>query len=317
MPNDFLALLGPTASGKTGLSLAVAERIGAEVVSVDSRQVYRGMDIGTAKVDRAARLAVRHHGLDLIDPDQSYSAGRFARDTRAWIAEIRDRGRVPLLVGGTGFFLRALTEPIFREPPLDRRRLAALRDWARLQSTERLTRWVRRLDPERAALAAEGGWQRLARTLEVALLTGVPLSEWHRRAETEGEPLRGTVVLLELPRDVLERRIADRVDAMVGAGLVAEVEGLLRAGYSPADPGMTATGYREVVRYLRGEWTLEQASAEIRKSTRQYARRQLTWFRNQLGTDVVRVDGTAPVMEQVEAVVAAWEAALNRERGGE
>jgi tRNA dimethylallyltransferase len=315
MGTDFLALLGPTASGKTALSLAVAPRIEAEIVSMDSRQVYRGMDIGTAKVDAASRARVPHHGLDLIDPDQSYSAGRFARDARRWIREIRSRGRVPLLVGGTGFFLRALTEPIFREPPLERKRREALRAWTDRQPVERLERWVRRLDPARAALAAQGGRQRLGRTLEVALLTGRPISEWHRRAQPEGEPLTGLTVVLELPRDVMDRRIDERVDAMLGAGLTQEVEGLLQAGYRASDPGMTATGYRELVRHLEGEWTLDRAAQAIKQATRQYARRQLTWFRNQLGPGVVRLDGTAPTEELAGTVVRLWAAALEREKG--
>src|SRR5688572_1894757 len=149
MAADFLAIVGPTASGKTALSLAVARRIGAEIVSMDSRQVYRGMDVGTAKVDASIREAIPHHGLDLVDPDQSFNAGRFAREARPWIADIHARGRVPLLVGGTGFFLRALTEPIFREPPVDLERRDALRRWLGAQPSERLVRWVAVLDPER------------------------------------------------------------------------------------------------------------------------------------------------------------------------
>jgi tRNA dimethylallyltransferase len=314
---DFLALLGPTASGKTALSLAVAPRIGGEIVSMDSRQVYRGMDIGTAKADAVARRAVPHHGLDLITPDQSYSAGRFARDARAWIQQLRARGRVPILVGGTGFFLRTLTEPIFREPPVEGERLAKLRAWLQGQPVERLLRWVWVLDPKRAPLAAVGGRQRLARTLEVALLSGRPLSEWHRRADPEGTPLAGPTVVLELPRAEMKRRIDARVQAMLEAGFPSEVEGLLRAGYDPSDPGMTATGYREIVKVLAGEWTLERAAAEIRRATRQYARRQLTWFRNQLGEGAVRLDATAPLEALVEEVVALWEGALNYPKGGE
>jgi tRNA dimethylallyltransferase len=316
MTTDFLALLGPTASGKTALSLAVASRIGAEIVSMDSRQVYRGMDTGTAKVDRAARDAIPHHGLDRVDPDQRYSGGRFAREARAWIAGIRARGRVPLLVGGTGFFLRALTEPIFREPPLDPGRLEALRAWLRRQPKGELERWVRALDPARAAVAAEGGPQRLARTLEVTLLSGRPLSDWHRVAEPEAQALRGPVAVLELPREEMDRRIDRRVDEMLAAGLVGEVRALLAAGYSVDAPGMTATGYREIVRHLHGETTLDEAAAQIRRATRQYARRQLTWFRNQLPEDAVRVDATAPLDEQVARVIAVWEAACNRFGGG-
>jgi tRNA dimethylallyltransferase len=303
---DFLAIVGPTASGKSELAVAVARRLGGEVVSLDSRQIYRGMDVGTAKLPLAERGGVPHHGFDLVDPDQSYSAGRFARDARRWIADIRGRGRVPVLAGGTGFFLRALTTPIFREPPLDPARRAALRDWLRGRDRGELERWARTLDPERAGLAAEGGPQRLQRTLEVALLSGRPLSWWHRQAPSEEEPLAGMIALLELPRAELDRRIAARVDAMLAAGLEREVRALLAAGYGPDDPGMSGVGYREVVARLAGEIDAAEAAERIRRATRAYARRQATWFRNQLPNGVVRVDGTATMAERVERVVDAW-----------
>lgn len=308
MHADFLALVGPTASGKTALSLAVARELDGEIVSMDSRQVYRGMDVGTAKVDAVARDAVPHHGLDLVNPDDSYSAGRFAREARGWIREIRARDRVPVLVGGTGFFLRALTDPIFREPTLDRVRQGALRRWISGQSSPTLAAWVKRLDPERSAVAAEGGPQRLGRTLEIALLTGRPLSWWHRAAGPDDQPLMGLIVLLAVTRDELDRRIDARVDHMFESGLVEEVRGLLAAGYAPEDPGMTGTGYREVVKYLVGGGSLEETREAIRRATRQYARRQLTWFRNQLPPETLTLDAGAPLQEQVARVVAAWRA---------
>ena len=315
MAADFLALLGPTASGKTALSLLLAQKIPAEIVSMDSRQVYRGLDVGTAKVERAWRERVPHHGLDLVPPDERYSAGRFAREARAWMAEIRGRGRVPLLVGGTGFFLRALTDPIFREPGLDPHRRGALRRYLEAQPRGRLSSWARALDPERAELAVAGGPQRLARTLEVALLRGRPLSWWHRTAGPDAEPATGVTLVLQLPVGELDRRIGLRVERMLETGLVEEVRGLLLAGYSAADPGMTSTGYREVIRYLAGEWTLERVAEEIRRATRKYARRQLTWFRNQLPADTLRVDAGRPIEEQAEVVLAAWYEHRAREGG--
>ena len=307
-----LALVGPTASGKTALSLEAAEALGGEIVSMDSRQVYRGMDVGTAKATAAERERVPHHGLDLVDPDERYSAGRFARDARGWIEGIEARGRVPLLVGGTGFFLRALTDPIFREPPLEAGRRRALRRWLERLPRERLEAWVEALDPSRAGLAAEGGPQRMLRTLEVALLTGRPLSWWHREAPAEAPAVGALTVVLELPRDVLDRRIEARVRGMVEAGLVEEVRGLLERGYGPGAPGMSGVGYREVVRVLQGEWTLEEAVERIQSATRRYARRQLTWFRNQLPTrGVLRLDATGERAELVRMVVEAWRKAGN------
>jgi tRNA dimethylallyltransferase len=305
----FLALTGATATGKTEVSLAIAARAHAEIVSMDSRQVYRGMDVGTAKASAAARARVPHHGLDLVAPDERYSAGRFARDARGWIAAVRARGRLPLLVGGTGFFLRAITDPIFAEPPLDPERRGALRRWLRAQSRERLARWVDALDPERAPLARAGGPQRLSRTLEVALLTGQPLSWWHRAMPAEECGLPGVIAVLDLPRDEMDRRIDARAARLLEAGLVEEVRGLLAAGFGADAPGLTATGYREIAAHLRGEVSLEGALELVRTSTRRYARRQLTWLRHQLPEDAAWLDATAAVEEQAERALAAFERA--------
>ena len=309
---QFLAVTGPTASGKTDLSLALADRLRIEVISMDSRQVYRGMDIGTDKVGGEARDAVPHHGLDVVAPGERYSAGRFARDVRTWIPEIAARGSLPLLVGGTGFFLRAVIDPIFAEPSFDADRLRALRAYLGAQSRERLERWVERLDPDRARVAIEGGPQRMGRTLEVALLSGRPLSWWHREAPAEAEGVRGVVVVLDLPREEMDRRIDDRVSGMVERGLVEEVQSLLDAGFSLQSPGMSGTGYREIAAYLARETTLEAAVEEIRHNTRKYARRQLTWFRHQLPDSAVRVDATEPAESQRDQVLEAWERAGGR-----
>ncbi len=302
---DFLAITGPTASGKTALSLALAERIDIEIISMDSRQVYRGMDIATDKVSDEARATVPHHGLDLVDPDERYSAGQFARDVRRWVAEVRGRDRSPVLVGGTGFFLKAVIEPIFAEPPMDEGRLTALRTFLKAQDTGELARWVHALDPVRAELAVQGGPQRMSRTLEVALLSGRPLSWWHREAPPEADGLEGAVVVLDLPREEMDRRIDGRVARMMERGLLDEVRGLLEAGYTTDDPGMTGTGYREIARHLAGETTLEEAMEEIRSATRKYARRQLTWFRHQLPASTIRIDAMLPLREQLSALMFA------------
>lgn len=307
-----LALTGPTTSGKTALGLAVARRLGAEIISMDSRQVYRGMDIGTDKVTPEERRGIPHFGLDLVDPDESYSAGRFARDVRVWVDQIEERGHVPLLIGGTGFFLRAVLEPIFREPALDPARRTALRRWLDARPVDELARFVRHLDPSRAELAISGGRQRLSRTLEVALLSGRPLSWWHREAPPDGPPIPCLVVCLELPREELDRRIDVRVSHMVDRGLLDEVRGLLDAGYGPDAPGMTGTGYREIVAVLAGEIALPDALDEMRRQTRRYARRQGTWFRNQLPPDTLRLDAREDRETLVDRIVAAWGDALAR-----
>ncbi|MEJ2539752.1 MAG: tRNA (adenosine(37)-N6)-dimethylallyltransferase MiaA [Gemmatimonadota bacterium] len=310
-----LVLTGPTTAGKTDLSLEVARRLRGEIVSMDSRQVYRGMDIGTDKVLPGSRAGIPHYGLDLVDPDERYSAGQFARDARRWIQEIRSRGHLPILVGGTGFFLKALLQPLFREPPLDAARRGRLRRYLRTMERDRLVRWVRALDPQRAERAEQGGPQRLSRTLEVPLLTGRPLSWWHREAAAEEPGVPARVVLLELPRQELDRRIDARVGRMVERGLLDEVRSLLDRGYGPEDPGMSGTGYREMAAVLQGSLDLDEGLERMRLQTRQYARRQLTWFRNQLPDDVVRVDALLPLRDKARRIEDAWMAAQTGEVG--
>jgi len=306
-PPDFLAILGPTASGKTALSLELARRLHAEIISMDSRQIYRGMDVGTGKVTPAERGVIPHFGLDVRDPDEAYSAGQFARDARAWIRDIQGRGRIPLLVGGTGFFLRALIQPMFVEPEVDRARRGALRSFLNGLTRDELQRYVAVLDPKRASAAEEGGPQRAGRIVEMALLTGHTLSWWHREGAAGPPPLMGMITVLDLPRDVLYHRINRRVGAMVEEGLVEEVRTLLDKGFGPRDPGMTGAGYREIVAHLRGELSLEEAVEEIRRSHRRYARRQITWNRNQLPEETVFLDGTRPRTELVAEILEIWE----------
>ena len=302
---SFLAIVGPTGSGKTALSIAVARALEGEIISMDSRQVYRGMDIGTAKVSLADRARVPHHGLDLIDPDQAYSAGQFGRDARRWIRDVGSRRRVPVLVGGTGFFLRALTHPLFEEPPLDPDRRARLRRFLEGKSVNQLAEWVRVLDPTRGAVAEEGGRQRLVRACVLPLMTGRPLSWWHARRPGPA-PLEGLVLSITVPVDVLDRRIDERVAQMEREGLVEEVRSLLQAGYGEESPGLSAVGYREVVEHLAGRTTLQESMDRTRRATRQYARRQRTWFRRQLPPGALELDGTNEVGELAAEAVAAW-----------
>lgn len=303
----FLALVGSTASGKTALSLALARHLDVEIISMDSRQVYRGMDVGTGKATPREQALVPHHGLDIRNPDERYSAGQFSRDSRRWIQEIEERGRIPLLVGGTGFFLRALTHPMFSEPPLDQERLERLRTQLNSLTLDELQEWVRILDPLREDTRLEGGRHRLTRTVELALMTGHPLSWWHVEGAPSENAVPGVIVVLEHPREVLYDRINSRVRRMVEeGGLVEEVRTLLKAGYSPDDPGMTGAGYRETMAHLQGLLSLEGAVEEIQNSHRRYARRQSTWYRHQLPSGAHFLDATQPEEVMVETVLALW-----------
>jgi len=305
---DGLAIVGPTASGKTALAIEVAQTIGGEIISLDSRQVYAGMDIGTAKPSRTQRTAVPHFGIDVLAPNERYSAGRFSTDARAWMADIRARGKVAILSGGTGFFLRALTHPMFAEPELESSRREAMKRFLDRFSRAELLRWLDSLDGVAAVrLASEGGRHRVARAVEVPLLTGRTLSEWHHAHPATEPPLRFLTVLLDVERAELYQRINRRVDEMVSAGLVSEVQQLLDAGYDESAPGLKTVGYTEILEHLRGRLSLDDAIEDIRRATRRYARRQETWFRHQLPADTITLDATQPLLELVEKVRSAWQ----------
>ncbi|HEX9940034.1 MAG TPA: tRNA (adenosine(37)-N6)-dimethylallyltransferase MiaA [Longimicrobium sp.] len=307
-----LALVGPTSSGKTALSIEVARRVDGEIVSMDSRSVYRGMDVGTAKPTPEERAGIPHHGIDLVEPSHRFSAAQWARYAREVIPQIRARGRVPMLVGGTGFFLRALTDPIFHEPELDPARRAALAAEMERMTDEELLRRLEEVDPEGAArLKNWGGRQRLMRTLEVPLLTGRPLAWWHRNSPPEEPGVPVLPFVLVVPRERLRATVDARVGAMVENGLVDEVKGLV-ARYGEDAPGLNAHGYAELIPYLRGERTLDEALELVRKNTRAYTKRQDTWNRTQLPAGAVRLDATRPRAELAGEIAAAWRAATER-----
>ncbi|NIR45585.1 MAG: tRNA (adenosine(37)-N6)-dimethylallyltransferase MiaA [Gemmatimonadetes bacterium] len=300
-----LVITGPTGSGKSDLAVAVAEAIGGAIISADSRQIYRDMEIGTASPSPRQRARVPHFGLDLLAPTESYSAGRFARDAWSWIEEIEESGAVPIIAGGTGFFIRALLDPLGPEPRVDRERRAELRHYLAGLAPDELERWLVRLDPERASqLAGEGGGQRLGRSLEVTLLSGRPHSSWLERPPPTAR-LEARVFCLELPREALYRRLDARFDRMLAEGLLDEVRRLVER-YGPEAPGLDSVGYAELVRHLRGACSLEEAIEEAKRKTRRLAKRQLTWFRHQLPEGTVRLDATHPAEELVAQVVGAW-----------
>ncbi|MBA3553845.1 MAG: tRNA (adenosine(37)-N6)-dimethylallyltransferase MiaA [Gemmatimonadales bacterium] len=300
-------LVGPTAVGKTAVALALSAHWPLEVVSADSRQVYRRLDVGTAKPTRKERARVQHHGLDVVDPGERYSAGHFARDAAGWVAEVRNRGKLPLVVGGTGLYVRALAEGLFREPPLDPARRRSLDAFtARLEPLE-LLRWAGRLDPGFKA----GGRQRAARAIEVALLTGRPLSHWQAAAR-DGGVIDPWYIVLTVPRPVLHQRIAARAEEMMRRGLIEEVAAVLAEGHRPDSPGLDGVGIREAVEYLHGQRPRESVAGAVATSTRQYAKRQQTWFRHQLGAPVLTLDASRGPERVAADIVEQWKARAPR-----
>jgi tRNA dimethylallyltransferase len=291
--------------GKTAVALALSAHWPHEIISADSRQVYRRLDIGTAKPSRKERARVPHHGVDIIEPGARYSAGHFARDAVAWLADIRRRDKLAIVVGGTGLYVRALADGLFTEPALDparRRSLDALT--ARLEPIE-LLRWASRLDPGFEG----GGRQRAARAIEVALLSGRPLSYWQQAARSQGT-LDPWYIVLTVPRPVLHQRIARRAEEMVRRGLIEEVAAVLAEGHEPDSPGLDGIGVREAVEYLHGKRARNTVAEAISLSTRQYAKRQQTWFRHQLGADVICLDATRPPEKLAVEIAGLWEREL-------
>lgn len=297
-------LVGPTAIGKTAVALSLASHLAVEVISADSRQIYRRLDIGTAKPTRRERQRVPHHGVDLVDPGERYSAGRFARDAAKWLEEIRGRGRLPVVVGGTGLYVRALVEGLFVEPPLDPERRVALEHWVEGLDAATLVRWAGRLDPGFAG----GGRQRAARTVEIALLTGAPLSVWQARARGQGT-IAPWYVRLTAPRPVVHHRILVRAEEMVRRGLIEEVAAVLSEGHAPDAPGLDGVGIREAVEYLHGRRTRDSVADAIATSSRQYAKRQETWFRHQIRAPALVLDATRPAEELADQIASQWNTA--------
>ena len=276
---------GPTGAGKSALALALAERHGALVISADSRQVYRGFDLGTAKPTSRERARVPHEGIDVADPRERWSAVRWARDAAAWIDAARARCQPVIVVGGTGLWLRALLEPLATVPPMDPERRRALQATLGVLDTPTLRTWVEMLDPPRAAL----GRAQLLRAAEVALLTGTRLSDHHAAHATDARRAARWVIVD--PSDGLHAGLAARLDAMLASGWADEVRALI-ATVPPDAPAWNACGYREIRDWVEGRVTDVAAREAILISTRQYAKRQRTWFRNQLadGSDVIRLD---------------------------
>ncbi len=281
------AIAGPTASGKTSVAIEVARRLDGEIISMDSRQAYRGFAVGTAAPSAGELAAAPHHGVGFLDPHERYGAGRFARLATRWLSEIRTRGRVPILAGGTGLFLRALTHPMFEEPPLDPARRAALHAWLDRLERGELVRWASRLDPPLAARHRPLDRQRAARTAELALMTGEPLTHWMTRAPAERPPLRTAIFVLEWPAPLLRERIARRAEALVrGGAWLEEVRGLLARGLD-GSRAFDALGYADVAALVRGEADVDETIERVSRATWRYARRQRTWFRHQLPEDAV------------------------------
>ena len=276
----LVVLLGPTASGKTPLSLFLAEQLGGEIVSCDSVAVYRELEIGTAKPSREERRRVPHHLIDIAAPTEQVTAGDYSRLARQAIREIHERGRLPIVVGGTGLYLRALLEGLFAGPPRSEELRAKLRDRAAQRGVEYLHKLLRRLDPAAAEAIHANDVPKVIRAVEVSLGARRPMTEMWRQGR---DPLRGFRILrigLNPDRGALYERINARAREMFSAGLIEETRGLI-SKYGNAVRPLGSLGYKQAAQYLAGETTLEDAISAAQQGHRNYAKRQMTWFRRE------------------------------------
>jgi tRNA dimethylallyltransferase len=305
-----IAIVGPTASGKSDLGIEMALRFGGEIINCDSVQVYREIEIATAKVPLAERRGIPHHLIDFVPPEVNYTAGDWARDAVPVIEEIEARGRLALLVGGSGFYLRALRQPFFVSPPTDeslRRRLSTIRE---RRGPLHLHGMLQRLDAAAAAKLFPRDWPRVQRALEVRLQTGAQMSaQAEARAPVPACAARIRVLALSPPRAELYRRINARAGAHFAAGLVDEVRSLLDKGVPAASSALGAHGYRRVVEYLEGKRDYESAVEQTKLDVRHYSKRQLTWFRREEGVEWFEGFGDEQaVQERVAARIAELKA---------
>lgn len=311
-PAPLIVLVGPTASGKSSIALALAERVGGEIVAADSMQVYRGLDIGTAKPTAEERVRVPHHLLDLRAPDQPFTAVDYVRLASAAIVDIRTRGRLPIVVGGTGLYVRALFYGLFDGPGEITALRETLNQEAARAGSATLYRRLEAIDPEAAAAIHPNDLFRIVRALEVAAVSGRPISSLRVEGRRNYKPVPGPVLTfgLERNRQELYQRIEARVEAMMAQGLLREVQVLLDQGYSGTLRPFRAIGYRHIIEYLKGQRSLDDSIASLKRDTRRYAKRQLTWFRHQDEVEWLSVEGSV-VSERMlrllaERIEAAW-----------
>src|SRR5688572_1464214 len=281
MAAKVLAVLGPTASGKTSLGLALAERYGGEIINCDSTAVYRGFDIGTDKLPLEQRRGIPHHLIDIADPTEVYTAAQFADDAARVIREIHGRGRLPILIGGTGFYYRALTRGLFPGPGADEALRTRLNRVARRRGVECLHRMLQRADPESAARIMPRDQKRLVRALEVYLATGRPLTDHFGDTASLIADCDVIAIALRLPAETTAERVARRVDEQFARGIVDEVRGLLARGVPPEARPFGGLVYRQVMEMLKGMRDEAATRALIAQENRRYARRQLIWFRKE------------------------------------
>lgn len=300
----LIIVVGPTAVGKTSAGIQLAQRFGGEIISADSMQIYRYMDIGTAKPTPAEQRQVRHHLIDVVDPDAPFDAGRFGELARQAIADIHARGKLPVIVGGTGFYVKALLYGLFPAPSPDPELRQTLRGELEAFDADALHARLARRDPQAAARIHPHDRYRLLRALETVIGTGRPLSDWHRSHGFPESPYRFLRIGLELARPAIYARINTRAEQMAREGLLHEVRRLLDQGYGPDLKSMQSLGYRHMSAHLLEDLPWDEALRTLQRDTRRYAKRQLTWFKRDPGTRWIEPQGLAALMPEISAFLS-------------
>jgi len=304
MKKPLIVIGGPTACGKTGFSIRLAKEIGGEIISADSMQVYRYMDIGTAKVTPEEADGIPHYLIDEFDPDEEYNVMLFQQKAKAYMEEIWAKGKTPILVGGTGFYINALLyDNDFTETENDTSYREECYKLAQEQGPEVLFDRLKEVDPEYAEIMHANNVKRVTRALEYHYLTGQKFSEHNAEQKEKDTPYDAAVIILNMDREKLYERIEMRIDIMMQEGLLEEVRGLLDKGYTPDLVSMQGIGYKEFIPYFNGECTLEEAVTQLKTNTRRFAKRQLTWFRRQiegLWVDLSRSTGEEAMADVLE-----------------
>ncbi len=302
--DDCWFLTGATAVGKTGVGLALAQRLGAEIISLDSMAIYRGMDIGTAKPSPAERVAVPHHLVDIVDPAEEYSVAQYVAAAEEAVNSLRARGRVVLFVGGTPLFLKALLRGLFDGPPADWRARREIEEELSVAGQHALHERLMQIDPVAAGHIHPHDTRRLIRALEVYRATGEPISHQQMQFEEGRAANKCRVFVLRRSREELHRRIEGRVEAMIDAGLVAEVRHLTADGRELGRTARQAVGYREALAYVAGEFDRTEMIERIKARTRRFAKRQGTWFRSLSECRFLDVAGEVDADAVAEEIVA-------------
>lgn len=281
---EILTIIGPTAVGKTEIAIKIAERFNGEIISADSRQVYKYLNVGTAKPTIEQRKRVVFHLIDFLEPDENYSCGQFARDAEQLIGEVISKGRMPIICGGTGLYIRALFNPLHQLPQADKGLKEKLQNLLREKGLDYLYKKLLAVDPEWAKKIGPKDKQRILRGLEVYEIAKRPLSELIKKERVQAR-YKPKYIGLMISRNELYKRIDNRYHKMIENGLVDEVKNILKMGFEPDCYGLRTIGYKEIVRYLQGDWDLKTAIEKAKQHTRNFAKRQITWFKKILGVN--------------------------------